>query len=1018
MRRLYLHQYHINKNYIIDYQYIVTTTLVHHDIFLRSLLTKRDCIVMRQYCLLLVLSCLFFPSTKGQNTIGLPQITNYTKEAFRAGTQSWDIHQDKKGILYFANNSGLLTFNGHFWKLYPIPNKTIVRSVQVDPSGRIYVGAQDEIGYFFPGPSGDLVYTSLKDLIPAAERQFADIWDICILEDQVFFRAEDKIYLYKDRTIEVFRAPSEWRFMGNVGNELYAQDKTKGLLHFREGNWQPLRQVFGGPDTLVTALIPYGPDTLLVATLKNGLYLLHEDRLSRKVTQADAFLEDNRVYCGSPVNESGFALGTTSAGAVILNREGRIVQTFSRSEGLQNNNVLSLFLDRDHNLWMGLDNGIDFVAYNSAITHIYPDKDNELAGYAARIYQGKLYIGTSDGLYSVPLDSREKDLSFSKGIFSRVKGTDGQVWNLNEVNGQLLMGHHEGAFLIRDNAAIPLLPGEGSWQFAPLSSVYPSPDVIVGTYTGLDLLNYAKGTFSGMGKMPGLYESLRFLAIDNDSRIWCSHPYRGVYRISIAPDRKSIQARLYTAKDGLPGDLNNYVYRIKNRVLVATEKGIYEYDESHDRFILSVFMEPVFQHQNIRYMREDDSGNIWFVSNERVGVVDYHKPSGGNPFSIVYFPELTGETVGGFEYLYPYDDQNVFISFDKGFFHLNYERYLKSSPHLSVVIGQVRATGHKDSVLFGGYFSDGKTVTDAQGTQSVRLPNKENSFHFEYASTLYEQQENITYAYQLSGFDKGWSDWTRKTEKDYTNLPAGTYTFMVKARNNLGNESGTESYTFTVNPAWYQTIWAYIVYILLLAGILYLLSRYQQQKFGRQQQKYEEEQAHLRYLHQLELDSNEKQIVQLKNDKLETEVNFKNKELASVTMHLVQRGKLLSNIKDELIRLQRHIDAPAGAQEVKKVIRMLGDDENNDEDWEHFSIHFDQVHSNFLINLKGRYPTLTSTDLKLCAYLRMNLSSKEIAQLMNISLRGVEISRYRLRKKLLVPTEANLFDYLIQVTAH
>jgi len=974
---------------------------------------------MRNCLLFILLIYSFSYRGSAQNSIGLPEITNYAKSQFRAGTQTWDIHQDKEGVMYFANNSGLLTFNGHYWKIYTIPNKTIVRSVQVDPGGRIYVGAQDEIGYFFPGANGDLVYTSLKDRIPASERQFADVWDISIMGDGIFFRAEDKIFLFKDSTVQVFPAPTEWRFMGSEGTQLYAQDKTKGLLQYKGGNWQPLQQIFGESDTLVTAILPYSTDTLLVTTLKNGLFLLHNGRLTRKRTDADALLAANRVYCGATVNENGFALGTTSGGCLVINKEGKLIQTFSRSEGIQNNNVLSLFLDRDHNLWMGLDNGIDLIAYNTAIKHIYPDKDNQVAGYAARIYQGKLYIGTSDGLYSVPLDPAEKDLSFSKGNFTPVRNTKGQVWNLSEVDGQLLMGHHEGTFLIKDNNAIPLLPGEGSWQFAPLSSIYPSTDIIVGSYTGLDLLKYDQGQFTGQDKPAGLRESLRFLAIDNDNRIWSSHPYRGVYRLAVSPDHKTVSSRLYTHTDGLPTDLNNYIYRVKNRVVVATEKGVYEYDEAHDRFILSAFMEPVFHQENIRYLREDDDGDIWFVSNDRVGVVDYHKPSDGNSFTIVYFPELTGETVGGFEYLYPYDNQNIFISFDKGFFHLNYTRYLQSSPHLSVLIGQVRATGHKDTVLFGGYFSDGRQVMDAQAANAdIKLPNTLNSFHFEYASTLYQQQNNIAYSYQLAGFDKGWSDWTRKTEKDYTNIPAGTYTFMVKARNNLGNESKPASYTFTVNPAWYQSVWAYLLYTLLLCGILFLISRYQRQKFDRQEQKYEEEQDRLRYLHQLELDSNEKQIVQLKNDNLETEVNFKNKELASVTMHLVQRGKLLSNIKEELIRLQRNIDTPSNAQEFKKVIRMLNDDENNEEDWEQFSIHFDQVHSNFLTNLKNRYSLLTSTDLKLCAYLRMNLSSKEIAQLMNISLRGVEISRYRLRKKLLIPTDANLYDYLIQVTTH
>ncbi|RYY44098.1 MAG: transcriptional regulator, partial [Chitinophagaceae bacterium] len=95
--------------------------------------------------------------------------------------------------------------------------------------------------------------------------------------------------------------------------------------------------------------------------------------------------------------------------------------------------------------------------------------------------------------------------------------------------------------------------------------------------------------------------------------------------------------------------------------------------------------------------------------------------------------------------------------------------------------------------------------------------------------------------------------------------------------------------------------------------------------------------------------------------------------------------------------------------------RTLSDDDNMDKEWESFTRHFDKVHSDFIIGLKDKHPTVTGNEVKLCAYLRMNLSTKEIAQLMNISVRGVEISRYRLRKKLLIPSEMNLFDYLITI---
>ncbi len=104
-------------------------------------------------------------------------------------------------------------------------------------------------------------------------------------------------------------------------------------------------------------------------------------------------------------------------------------------------------------------------------------------------------------------------------------------------------------------------------------------------------------------------------------------------------------------------------------------------------------------------------------------------------------------------------------------------------------------------------------------------------------------------------------------------------------------------------------------------------------------------------------------------------------------------------------------------EEFKKIMSLLNDAERADADWEQFAVHFDHVHSNFLTKLKERIPNLSANDLKLCAYLKMNLSSKEIAQLMSITLRAVEVSRYRLRKKLEVSSDTNLFDYLIEITS-
>jgi DNA-binding CsgD family transcriptional regulator len=287
--------------------------------------------------------------------------------------------------------------------------------------------------------------------------------------------------------------------------------------------------------------------------------------------------------------------------------------------------------------------------------------------------------------------------------------------------------------------------------------------------------------------------------------------------------------------------------------------------------------------------------------------------------------------------------------------------------------------------------------------------------HFEYASITYGYLNNLEYSHRLKGFEENWSVWTKRTEKEYTNLPPGFYTFEVKVRNNLGNESTISGYQFTIDAPWYRNIFTYIAYIILLSLGAYRLHIYQRKKFKAQQIKYEEEQRRLRYIHELEINKSETDIITLQNEKLEVEIEFKNSELASSAMHIVKKGELLTKIKSELGGIIKKIDNEYTITELKKMVKALNEDENLDQEWEYFTKHFDKVHSGFIVKLKEKHTKISNNELKLCAYLRMNLSTKEIAQLMNISVRGVEISRYRLRKKLNLATDTNLFDYLINI---
>ena len=945
----------------------------------------------------------------GQNTIGIPQIINFNKNDFRAGTQTWDIDQDSKGRMYFANNEGLLTYDGTFWKLHPLPNKTIMRSIAIDKNGIIYAGGQGEMGYFAPNERGFLKYTSLTPLLPAKERSFADIWEIEIVGESVFFRASERMIMeLRNKAISFHPPISGWQFMKKMGTILYAQDQKNGLYIYKNNAWRLAanNQLLSG--SIISGMIQTGKESSLILTYDRKSLTLRRDSLFNN-SGFELPASDFNFSKVTEINKGEFIAATTTDGCLIMKNDGKFVQKISRKEGLQNNNVISVFLDRDKNLWAGLNNGISFIAYNSAIKYITPNKENEAAGFSAKIFNNKLFIGSSDGCYSAELSPQNKDLSFLRSNFSLVGNSSGQVWRLEEVNQHLLMGHNNGCFDIIGNQA-KLISRDAGWTFLPTSPVPPAQNILTGTYSGLKMLTFNNGQFSDKGNLEGLYESLRFLTADSEGNIWASHPYRGIYKISISADGKKYITRLFTEKDGLPSTLDNHVYKIKNRVIFGTNAGAYEFDAPTSRFIPSNFLQPIIGKNEVRYMNEDGQGNIWFCSGKKIGVIDFAEGNSiPKPF---YFSEITGQILSGFENIYAFDKSNIFIGSEKGVIHLNYEKYKANKLTLNMMLGNVRAIGKTDSTIFGGYFNDGSaTETTNKIIPSIGLVSNFNAFHFEYSSPSFGVQKNIEYSYRLDGYEKNWSNWSNKTEKEYTNLSAGSYVFHVKAHDNLGNESDEVKYNFSIQSPWYKSIWAYIFYLIIIALGIRKYGDWQKKKLLRQKSIYEKKQRQMSVEHQLEMEQNEKEIIRLKNEKLEAEIMLKTKELVDTSMQLVERSDALSKVKEELQKLYKNTNEN---HDIKKTIHLLNDIEKNSASWEKFAVHFDEINNNFLKNLKSHFPKLTNTDLKVCAYLQLNLASKEIAQLMNITVRGVEISRYRLRKKLGLTTEQSIAEFLDQ----
>jgi DNA-binding CsgD family transcriptional regulator len=942
--------------------------------------------------------------------IGVPPVWNFSKKQYHAGTQNWDATQDAQGIMYWANNEGLLQYNGNQWTCLPVNNKTVVRAVACAADGRIYVGAQSDLGYFSPNQAGQLQYHSLTHLLPQQKQNFEDVWDIAFWENQVFFRTNKSVFQFDGTQFRIHEPTGELTALFSTEKGLFIQKDLKQLLRLEPDGFKPFLQL-PSLNSPITGMIHWSSDTILLASLKDGFFYISPLTVGRWNTANDVFFKEKRIYSATKTQAGGLAIGTSLDGLIIIDQYRRISRHLNKKNGLQNNNILSTFADRSGNIWLGLDSGIDCVIIDAPFSTVIPDNDLEGTGYAAAVYRNRLYLGVSSGVYNAPWQSFYNP---DKGpYFEKIKSTDGQVWRLSALDDQLWLGHHDGAFILDAQQNIPLSKESGAWNFVPLSSEY----LLGGTYNGLSLYQKKAGKWTFVQQLSGLSESCRFMVRDDQGTIWVSHPYRGVYRVQWRAEQPTqLKVDFYNSKNGLPADLNNFVFQVAGKAIFATEKGIFKFQNDTQRFVPDEdFNEQLKDCGPLRYLKEDQSGHIWYVGQHETGVLLIDDNGIKKTVKKRVFPELAEKMVAGFEFIYPVDSENIFFGAEQGFIHFN-ARAVGMDSVFQVVLSQVTATGLKDSLIFGGYFFGPNGIQGFQSEKQIpTLSANQRHLKFQFAATDFKEPAFLQYRIRLIGLNNEWSDWSDETVRDFTNLSPGKYTFQVQARRKDGQESQVLSYTFKIRPPWYGSLWAISFYALVFLSIFIFSLWRQRYKYEIEKEKLTVKHKQIAAAQEQEMEQTRIALAEIQNEKLEAEIRFKNQELASATMHLVQKGEILLTVQENLHEiLNKSASAPV-KKEIQQLLNLLNFDTKLDDDWEQFAFHFDQVHVDFLKKLREKQPQLSANDYKLCAYLRMNLSTKEIAPLMNISVRGVEASRYRLRKKLGLSNDANLIDVILSM---
>ena len=911
----------------------------------------------------------------------IPPIQLFSPQDYGAEDQNWAITQSTGNFIYVANNKGLLEYNGASWTLYNSPNNAILRTVK-SVGDKIYSGGYMGFGYWAKNKKGVLEYASLSENQNFAIKEDEDFWGIIDIEGYVLFQSFERIYVFniEENSFNIIESDSRINKMFKVDETIFFQKNDIGVFEIVNGNEN---LIISAADIDNNELINiFKLDTgLLLQTVEHGFYKFENRKLNKWDITSDQLLESLSIYSSARLADGSFVLGTISNGIVQLDKEGNYLLSIDQSDGLSNNTVLSILEDGYGNIWLGLDNGINVLNINSPF-QVYTDKQGVLGTvYTAAETEDFRYLGTNQGLFY--------KLKNSESQFKLIKGTTGQVWFLSFIKGVLFCGHDKGTYIIKELVAEQISSEIGTWVVKELED-YPNL-LIQGNYKGLNILEKNDDTWRIRNKIEGFNISSRNIEFLESNELLINHEHKGVFKILIDNDfRNVIDYKKLPKEKGFKSSIAKY----NNDIYYSNKQGFFVYDAEREEFTENTLLSDLLggdEYVSGRLFNDSQNNKLWGFSKSGMVYMEPGKLSNEPTVNTIPISSEVRKTKSGFENILNLGSNIYLIGTTEGYLTID----------LNKVNGHSLGV-HLTGIEYGGVLNDLKAL-DLDGSST--LANKANNIKFNYSVTNFSKFLSSKYQYRLTGFYDNWSDWSSNPQAFFKNLPHGDYVFEVRAMVGGIVSNNTVSYEFEINKPWYIKPLAIVVYALLVLLFIYVLYYYNKRHFKKQQQKLIEKKERQLEFEQLE---NQRQLIQFKNKNLQLDIDNKNRELGMATMNLVKRNELLSNIKDELSNSK-------SPNEIAKVIKLINRSINNTGDWKLFEEAFNNVDKDFMKKIKSLHPAITASDLRLCAYLRLNLSSKEIAPLLNISHKSVEVKRYRLRKKMDLAHDQSLSNYIIDL---
>jgi hypothetical protein len=877
------------------------------------------------------------------------------------------------GTVYSANSDGLLVFDGQLWSLHTLPNKINLRSVYA-VGDTVFCGGFQEMGYWTKDDCDFYSYHSLMHLVPEGALNNEEIWHIISDGHSIYFQSFAVLLKYDGKKVESIPVPGNIMFLQVTEGEKWLPVIDKGLYYWKNGTFIPTSHSGFFANKTVTGIVPLeedGKTKILISTQKKGFYVMDDQNISEWQHSLKGQINNDQINKLIKLPSGDILAGTIRAGMFVFSSSGLLKFRINVDNGLQNNSILSFFLDQNKGVWVGLDKGISFLSLREE-WRLYSDNSGTMGTVYTLAQSGsKWYVGTNQGVYVYSNDDKSN-------VFQLMDGTQGQVWHLHNLGGEVWCGHNDGTFIIRDSKVDKISDITGGWCIE-----YPkeNKDILLqGNYTGLALFSKQNNEWRLVQRLEGYGMPVKKLIRHSPYKFWATGPHTGLKLITV--DSAFLRVTNVRDYDTWSGFTNNYIPDINlwnGKLRVYDGENHLIYDEQKDILVKDNTLNTP-QNNDFLFRTLQDSIFAKVYSD----------------YSVLYM-------------IQPISHRNESLSWDSIYIPLRLNRDYHTFTLLEE--GVVAMCTHNGYAILDRsvkrhidyeplhFFKAVITGKDHCASIESGIP-----IALEYHSrdiTLYYRDKNFPFRsdilYRVPTRDSNWIKVETPGMIRLVNLPVGTNTLEI-SKGGL-----VSSMLLVVRPPWYFSWWAIILYIFIIGWAVYFVKRYIRRQVHIQNQKLSEKN------HQLL----KEKMTQWENERLQLENLSKNKELANATMQLIRKNETLLEIKNELIDIRKKGDSTLTARDFQIMLKQINENISMKEDENLFHTSFEEIHTSFIRKLKSEYPELSKDDIMLASYLRMNLSSKEIAPLFKISLRGLENKRYRLRKKMNLPGNLNLNTFFM-----